>query len=204
ITRAQACLTARRQQEQEQVAALEEHPEPPPGEISAKKARRLWIPRALQQTSYVSHMAREVCEDSTKANLGVWAYRGYKKLLNDEVMVVRRMYAEVKLADLSVRERKKALEWLKRTNQEVQRARGHIGQHIAKRERLRALLYPDAEDSSPRTQKRRAGARVCLGAKNAGRKPWKQVEEAAARARLQAARATGTPERPQLAEGVDA
>ncbi len=102
ITRAQACLARRSQHEEERIAALGEHPEPPDEETSAEKARRLWMPRALQQTSYVSHMAREVCEDSTKANWGVWAYRKYKKLLDDEKMAVRRMYA--------VCERKEALE----------------------------------------------------------------------------------------------
>jgi hypothetical protein len=203
ITLAQACLAARRQQEQEQVATLGEHPEPPDGETSAEKARRLWIPRALQQTSYVWHMAREVREDSTKANWGVWAYREYRRLLDDEMMAVCRIYAEVKLADLSVRERKEAQGWLTCVHQDVQRARGHIGEHIGKREKLRALLYPDAEDSSPRTQKRRARGRVFLGAEGAGTKPRKQAKLAAARARLQAARATGTPERSQLAEGVD-
>jgi hypothetical protein len=55
FTLAQACLTARRQQEQDQGAALEEHPEPPDGEISAEKARRLWILRAFQQASYVRY-----------------------------------------------------------------------------------------------------------------------------------------------------
>jgi hypothetical protein len=68
ITLAQACMAARREQEEERIAMLREHPEPPDGEASADKARRLWILRALQQTSCVSHMAREVCDDSTKAN----------------------------------------------------------------------------------------------------------------------------------------
>ncbi len=57
ITVAQACLAARRQQEEEQAVALGEHPEPPDGEASAEKARRLWILRALQQTSWFPHGA---------------------------------------------------------------------------------------------------------------------------------------------------
>jgi hypothetical protein len=75
ITLAQACMTARREREEERLAAPEAHPEPPDGETSVEKARRLWILRALQQTSYVSHMAREICDDSTKADWTPWTYR---------------------------------------------------------------------------------------------------------------------------------
>jgi hypothetical protein len=203
IIMAQACLAVGRQHEEEQVVTLGEHPEPPDGETSAEKARCLWIPRALQQTSYVSHMAREVREDSTKADWGIWAYREYRRLLDDEMMAVCRIYAEVELADLSVREGKEAQGWLTCAHQDAERAQEHIGEHIRKREGLWALLYPDVEDSSPRTQQRRARGRVFLGAKGAGTKPRKQAKLAAARARLQAARAIGRPERSQLAEGVD-
>ena len=75
-----------------------EHPEPPDEETPAEKARRLWIPRAFQQTSYVSHMARKVCEDSTKADWGVWAFREYRRLLDDQMMAACRIYTEVELA----------------------------------------------------------------------------------------------------------
>jgi hypothetical protein len=68
---------------------------------------------------------------------------------------------------------------------------------------LQGLLYPATEGSSLRCQQRRARGRALREAKGAGPKPQEQAEEAAARARLQAARATGTPERSQLAEGVD-
>ncbi len=116
ITLAQACMAARRQQKheqgEEQIATLGEHPEPPDGEPSAEKARRLWIPRALQQTSYVSRMAREICDDSTKANWNTWSYREYRRLLGEETMAVCRIYAEVELADLPVREGKEAKGWL--------------------------------------------------------------------------------------------
>jgi hypothetical protein len=47
ITLAQACLAARRQQEEEQTAMLGEHPEPPDGGTSAERARRLWITQKL-------------------------------------------------------------------------------------------------------------------------------------------------------------
>ena len=122
ITLAQACLAVRRQQEEKRTATLGEHPEPPDGETSAEKARRLWIPRALQQTSYVSHMAREVCDDSTKADWGVWAYREYRRRLDEEMMAVCQIYAEVELADLPVREGKEAQGWLKSAHQDAERA----------------------------------------------------------------------------------
>jgi hypothetical protein len=138
-------------------------------------------------------MAREVCEDSTKADWGVWAYREYRRLLDEEMMAVCQIYAEIELADLPVREGKEAQGWLTRAHQDAERAREHIGEHIRKREGLRALLYPDVEDSSPRTQQRRVRGRAFLEAKGAGTKPRKQAELAAARARLQATRATGTP-----------
>jgi hypothetical protein len=112
ITLAQTCLAGRSQHEEEQIAALGKHPEPPDGETSEEKARRLWTPRALQQTSCVSHMAREVCDDSTKAGWGIWAYREYRRLLDGELMAVCRTYAEVKSADLLVREREEAQRWL--------------------------------------------------------------------------------------------
>jgi hypothetical protein len=200
---AQACLALRMQHEEKRAVTLEEHPEPPDGEASAEKARRLWIPRALQQTSYVSHMARELREDSTKADWGIWAYREYRRLLDDEMMAVCRIYAEVELADLPVRQGKEAQGWLTSVHQDAERAREHIGEHIGKREGLRALLYPDVEDSSPRTQQRRARGRAFLEAKGAGTKPRKQAKLAAARARLQAARAIRTPERSQLAGEAD-
>ncbi len=203
VTVAQACLASRMQHEEKRVVTLEEHPEPPDGETSAEKARRLWIPRALQQTSYVSHMAREVCEDSTKSDWGIWAYREYRRLLDDEMMAVCRIYGEVELADLPVRQGKEAQGWLTSAHQDAERAREHIGEHSRKREGLCALLYPDVENSSPRAQQRRARGRAFVEARGAGMKPRKQAKLAAARARLQAARAIGTPERSQLAEGVD-
>ncbi len=112
FTLAQACLTARRQQEQDQGAALEEHPEPPDGEISAEKARRLWILRALQQTSYVSHMAQEIEDNSTKTGWNIWSYKHYRGLLDEEMMEACRIYAEVELADLPVSKGKEAKGWL--------------------------------------------------------------------------------------------
>ncbi len=83
-------------------------PEPPDGETSAEKAQNLWILRALQQTSYVSHIAREVCDYSTKADWTSWTYREYRRLLDEEMMAVCQIYAEVKLAELPVREGKEA------------------------------------------------------------------------------------------------
>ncbi len=108
ITMAQACLAMRRDQEKRRIATPGEHPEPPDGETSAEKARRLWIPRAFQQTSYVSDMAREICDDSTKTNRGAWLYRERRGLLDEEMATACRIYAEVELADPPVRDGKEA------------------------------------------------------------------------------------------------
>jgi hypothetical protein len=86
IALAQTCLAGRSQHEEEQIAALGKHPEPPDGETSAGKARRLWIARALQQTSYVSQMAQEIADDSTKAGWSIWSYEHYRRLLEKEVV----------------------------------------------------------------------------------------------------------------------
>ncbi len=57
FTMAQVYLAMRWQLEEERVVALEEHPEPPDGETSAEKARRLWIPRAFSKP-HTSHTWR--------------------------------------------------------------------------------------------------------------------------------------------------
>jgi hypothetical protein len=90
-------MTARREQEEERLATLREHLEAPSGETSADKAQRLWILRALQQTSCVSHMAREICDDATKAEWTHQTYREYRRLLDEEMMAVCKIYTEVKL-----------------------------------------------------------------------------------------------------------
>jgi hypothetical protein len=129
ITLAQACLAGRSQHEEEQIAALGEHPEPPNGETSAEKARRLWILRAFQQTSCVSHMAQEIGDDSTKTGWSIWSYKEYRRLLDKEMKEVCRIYAEVELADLPVSKGKEAKEWLTSTHQEAERARAHRRAH---------------------------------------------------------------------------
>jgi hypothetical protein len=70
ITLAQACLAVRSRREKRRIEVLEVHPEPPDGETSAEKARRLWMPRAFLQTTFASRMAQEVCNDSAEA---AWA-----------------------------------------------------------------------------------------------------------------------------------
>ncbi len=112
-------------------------------------------------------------------------------------MAVCRIYTEVELADLPVWEGKEAKGWLTSPHQDAERTREHIGKHIKRREELRALLYPDMEDSSLRSQQRRARGMVFLEAKGAGAKPRRQAEDAAARARLQANRTPEAPERSQ-------
>jgi hypothetical protein len=188
ITMAQACLAVRRQHEEGQIVTPEEHPEPPDGEASAEKAQRLWIPRALRQTSYVSHMAREVCEDSTQADWGVWAYREYRRLLDDEMMAVCRIYAEVELADLPVREGKEAQGWLMIMHRNIERTREHIGMRIRGAGEWGAPPSLPVGGYSHRQREKRRAVRATL-----------QAEAAATRARLQAARVTGMPGRSQLA-----
>jgi hypothetical protein len=166
ITLAQACLAARKQQEEEQAAALGEHPEPPDGETSAEKARRLWIARARQRTSYVSHMAQEITDGSTKAGWSIWSYKNYRRLLDEEMMKVCRIYAEVELADLPVSKGKEAKGWLTSAHQEAERAREHIGERIKGMKMLQALLYHAPEDLSFRCRKYKARSqafRVAIG-----------------------------------------
>jgi hypothetical protein len=175
----------RRELEEERIATLRDHPEPPDGESSAEKARRLWIPRAFQQTSYVSHMAREICDESTKANWSAWPYREYRRLLDEEMMTVSRIYAEVELADLPVREGKEAKGWLTSAHQDAERAREHTGGCVKKKEELMALLHP-LKSSSSRSQGSVVRSRAFLAAKGVNRRSQKQARDAADRARLQA------------------
>jgi hypothetical protein len=166
FTMAQVYLAMRWQLEEERVVALEEHPEPPDGETSAEKARRLWIPRAFQRTSYVSHMAQEICDDSTKANWGAWPYQEYRRLLDEEMMMVCRICAEVEWADLPVRDGKEAKEWLTSAHQDAERAREHIGRRIKRKEELMALLHPMVRSSS-RSQRSMIRSMAFLAAKSA-------------------------------------
>jgi hypothetical protein len=63
VTVAQTWIAARRYEEEKRLAAPKGHPEPLDGGTPAEARHRLWAQRALQQTSYVSHMAREICDD---------------------------------------------------------------------------------------------------------------------------------------------
>jgi hypothetical protein len=105
---AQDHMAARGKEEEKQLVMLRGHPEPPDGETQAERTRHLWILRALQQTSCVSHMAWEICGDSTKTYWSAHLYQEYRRLLDSETMAVCRIHAEIKLADLLVREGKKA------------------------------------------------------------------------------------------------
>jgi hypothetical protein len=109
------------------------------------------------------------------------------------MMAVCRVYAEVDLADLPVSKGKEAKGWLTGAHQDAERAREHISERIKRKKVLWALLYPATESLSLRSQHRRARGMALREAKGDGAKPWKQAEDAAARARLQANR---TPEAP--------
>jgi hypothetical protein len=186
ITLAQTCITTRREQEDERLAAPEGHPEPPDGGTSAEKAQRLWILRALRQTSYVSHMSLEVCDDSTKADWSIWSCREFRRLLDEEMMAVCRIYMEVELADLPVHEEKAAKGWLTSAHKDGECAREHIGTRIRSLVELGALLHPVKGNSSGGTQQE------------------EQAEDAAARARRQASRIPEVPRKSQVAGEADA
>jgi hypothetical protein len=68
ITLAQACLAVRSRRERKRVEVWEVHPEPPDGETSAERARRLWMPRAFLQTTFTSRVAQGACSDSTEGS----------------------------------------------------------------------------------------------------------------------------------------
>jgi hypothetical protein len=77
-------MAARRDKEEKRLAAPKGPPEPPDGGTPAEAARQLWAQKALQQISYVSHMAREICNDSSTADWTAWAYHEYRRLLDIE------------------------------------------------------------------------------------------------------------------------
>jgi hypothetical protein len=130
ITLARACLAHRRRQEEEQPAVPGENPEPPDGEVSAEKARSLWVQRALRQTSYVSHMAKEMDDNSTETEWGIWSYERYRRMLDAEMAEACRIYPEVELTDLPVGKGKEAQKWLTGAHGNVKRAHERIDMHI--------------------------------------------------------------------------
>jgi hypothetical protein len=144
IILAQDRMAARREEEEERVATLEDYLKLPDGETLAERARRLWILRALQQTSCVSHMAREVCDDSTKANWSTYLYREYRRLLDAEMMAACQIYAETKLADLLVRKGKEAKGWLTSVHKDAEYAQDHNGARLKRSEKLKASWDKEA------------------------------------------------------------
>jgi hypothetical protein len=133
-------------------------------------------------------MAQEIEDISTKAGWNIWSYKHYRGLLDKEMMETCRIYAEVELGDLPVSKGKEAKGWLTNAHREVEYAREHIGERIEKLRVSQALLYPAPEGASLRCHRRRTRGRVLREARRAGPRPRDQAEEAAARARLQAAR----------------
>jgi hypothetical protein len=190
ITLAQACLAVRSRREKRRIETLGEDPEPPDGEASAERARRLWMPRAFLQTTFASRMAQETCNDSTET---AWTYHEHRRLLDDEMMAVCRIYAEVELADLPVHEGERAQKWLMITHKNIERAREHIGMRIRDAGEWGAPPSLPEGRYSYRQRDRRWAVRATL-----------QAEAAATRARLQAVRTGGMPGKPQLAAKADA
>jgi hypothetical protein len=162
---------------------LEEYPEPPDGETSAEKARRLWMPRAFLQTTFTSRMAQEACNDSTET---AWTYHEHRRLLDDEMMAVCRIYAEVEWADLSAHEGERAQKWLMITHKNIEHAREHVAMRIREAGEWGAPPSLPEGRYSYRQEDRRRTVRATL-----------QAEAAATRVRLQAVEANGVSGRPQ-------
>jgi hypothetical protein len=147
------------------------------------------MPRAFLQATFASRMAQETGSNSTET---AWTYHERRRLLDDEMMAVCRIYAEVELADLPVREGERAQKWLTITHRNIERAHEHIGV------RIRAAGEWGAPPSLPagrylyRQEDRRRAVRATL-----------QAEAAATRARLQAVRTGGMPGEPQPAAKAD-
>jgi hypothetical protein len=146
-------------------------------------------------------MAREICDDSTKADWTAWAYREYRRLLDVEMMAVCQIYAEIKLADLPVREGKEARGWLTSAHRDVECAREHIGMRIGGAGEHRALLHPPKRRySHHQQQKRRARVAMFYEARGAGAMSRRQAQDAVDRARLQASRTSEAATEPPGSE----
>jgi hypothetical protein len=147
------------------------------------------MPRAFLQTTFASRMAQETRNDSTET---AWTYHEHRRLLDDEMMAICRIYAEVELADLPVHEGERAQKWLMIMHRNIERAREHIGMRIRDAGEWGAPPSLPERRYSYRQRDRRRAVRATL-----------QAEAAATRARLQAARARGMPGKPQPAAKAD-
>jgi hypothetical protein len=143
--------------------------------MPAEKTWCLWILRALQQISCVSHMAREICGNSTKTYWSAHSYQEYRRLLDAETMAVCQIYGETKLANLLVREGKKAKEWLTSAHEDAEYAREHIDVRLRRPEELRAGRSKETADDLYVT----------------GQQSRERVREEALQARLQVNRMPG-------------
>jgi hypothetical protein len=182
VSMAHTWMVARRDKEEKRLAAPKRPQEPPDGGMPVETARRLWAQRALQQTSYVSHMAQEICDDSTKANWTSWTYHEYRRLLDEEMVTICQIYMEVGLTDLPVREEKEAKEWLTSAHRDAERAQEHIGARIRKLEELKTLLSPGKKG----LQQKRARHAAFWETRGASAMSRRRARGAADRARSQA------------------
>jgi hypothetical protein len=142
------------------------------------------------KTTFASRMAQETCNDSTET---AWTYHEHRRLLDDKMMAVCRIYAEVELADLPVHEGERAQKWLMITHKNIERAREHIGMRIRDAGEWGAPPSLPEGRYSCRQRDRRWAVRATL-----------QAEAAATRARLQAVRTGGMLGKPQPAAKADA
>ena len=141
------------------------------------------MPRAFLQTTFTSRMAQEACSDSTET---AWTYHENRRLLDDEMMAVCRIYAEVGWADLPAHEGERAQKWLMSTHKNVERAREHVAMRIREAGEWGAPPSLPEGRYSYRQEGRRRIVRATL-----------QAEAAATRVQLQAAEANGVSGRPQ-------
>ena len=98
--------------------------------MPVEEVHRLWAQRALRQTSYVSHMAKEMDDNSTETEWGIWSYERYKRMLDAEMAEACRIYAEIELTDLPVSKGKEAQKWLTDVHGNVKREHERIDMHI--------------------------------------------------------------------------
>jgi hypothetical protein len=146
-------------------------------------------------------MTKEMDDNSTKTEWSIWSYKHYRRMLDEEMAEACRIYAEVELADLPVSKGKEAQKWLTGAHGNVKRAHERISMHIRRLGGAGELGAPLQTPKRVYTLKQQERRRTQLLAHRKAKQ--EQAKEAAARARLQAARATGAPEGSQLAGGVD-
>jgi hypothetical protein len=147
------------------------------------------MPRAFLQTTFASRMAQEACNNSTET---AWTYHEHRRLLDDEMMAVCRIYAEVEWTDLLAHEGEKAQKWLMITHKNIERAREHVAVRIRDAGQWGAPPSFSEGRYSYRQEDRRRVIRATL-----------RAEAAATQVRLQAVGTDGVSGKPQPVTEAD-